>query len=51
LPAEVNRLDSGPDVRKAKTGLSGYNKAMWNWVNVTDLDLFLGSVSNKEKAS
>lgn len=37
--------DSQPSVRKA--GLSDYNKALWKWVNVTDLDGFLQEVSNE----
>lgn len=35
--------DRQPSVRRA--GLSGYNKALWKWVNVVDLDGFLQEVS------
>lgn len=31
---------------KAKGGLDEYDKALWDWVNVQDLDSFLQDVSS-----
>ncbi|KAL1408059.1 autophagy protein atg9 [Vanrija albida] len=36
------RSSDGPSVKKA--GLSNYNKALWGWVNVVNLDVFLQEV-------
>lgn len=37
-------VDDGPSVREASRGLSGRNRALWQWVNVVDLDKFLQDV-------
>jgi hypothetical protein len=45
-PAEVNRSDRDRDRgRRKKNGLSGYDKALWQWVNVFNVDSCLQEVS------
>lgn len=46
-PDDVDELDepAGAQQTRGKVGLNEYEKALWRWVNVDDLDAFLQEVS------
>ena len=50
MPPRPSDLDSGPlgepqsEERKLLRGLDAYERALWNWINVYDLDVFLQDV-------
>lgn len=49
--AEDGRRGAGAEGPSKKAGLSDYNKALWGWVNVVNLDVFLQEVGSWDAPS